>query len=183
MMTSFRKRFWLAFGAMATAALIATEAQAFLSCVPYARMRAGVEVAGNAHLWWNNSQGQYERGAKPANDAVLVFKASGKMRRGHVSVVSTVIDSRSILVDHANWGGPGLRKGTIQEQVLVTDISPKNDWTEVRVWNEAIQDFGSKTYPTYGFIYSPGQTPKTMKASAQADWSNNRFINKDVAMP
>ena len=182
MMTIFRKRFWLAFGAMAVGALMATEAQAFLSCVPYARMRAGVEVPGNAHLWWNNARGQYERGAKPANDAVLVFKASGKMRRGHVSVVATVIDSRSILVDHANWGGPGLRKGTIQEKVLVTDISAGNDWSEVRVWNESIQDFGSKTYPTYGFIYLPGQTPRVMQAGAQGA-STNRFMNRDVAMP
>jgi hypothetical protein len=43
-------------------------------------------------------------------------------------------------------------RGRVAHDVRVIDISPGNDWSELRVWNGA--GFG-KVYPAHGFIY-PG---------------------------
>ena len=118
-----------------------------LQCVPFARTNSGIELAGNAANWWNAATGVYERGARPEVGSVLNFRASGRMRLGHVAVVSNVLDSRNVEIDHANWSG----RGSIRRNVRVVDVSGYNDWSAVRV---AIGngDFGS-IYPTYGFIY------------------------------
>ena len=118
-----------------------------LQCVPFARENSGIELAGNAANWWDNATGVYERGARPETGSVLNFRASGRMRMGHVAVVSNVLDSRNVEIDHANWSG----RGVIGRNVRVIDVSPFNDWSAVRV-ALATGDFGS-VYPTYGFIY------------------------------
>jgi hypothetical protein len=70
------------------------------------------------------------------------------LTRGHVAVVTDLVHGREILVSHANWGNDG----RVTRDVRVIDISPGNDWSELRVWNGA--GFG-KVYPARGFIY-PG---------------------------
>lgn len=133
--------------------LLAGPAQA-LQCVPFARIESGIGIRGDAWMWWNEAAGVYERGQAPRVGSVLVFKRHGSMRLGHVSVVTRVVSSREILVDHANWGSGRGSRGRISTHVGVLDVSPANDWTEVRVWNDGIRDFGTGNYPTYGFIYA-----------------------------
>ena len=118
-----------------------------LQCVPFARENSGIELTGNAANWWSAADGLYERGARPEVGSVLNFRANGRMRLGHVAVVSNVIDGRNVEIDHANWSG----RGAIGRNVRVVDVSAGNDWSAVRV---ALSrgDYGS-VYPTYGFIY------------------------------
>jgi hypothetical protein len=122
-----------------------------ISCVPFARSATGIEVAGNAWEWWGNAAGVYARGSAPAPGSVLAFRANGRMRLGHVAVVSTVINAREIEIDHANWWGPGMHGG-VARNIPVVDVSENNDWTAVRVGLGESGEFGS-IYPTYGFIY------------------------------
>ncbi len=119
-----------------------------ISCVPYARSVTGMMVSGNAWQWWNSSAGTYERGARPEAGSVLNFRATGRMRLGHVAVVARVVNKREIEIDHANWAGGGISRG-----VAVIDVSEANDWTAVRVGLGGTGSFGS-VYPTYGFIYN-----------------------------
>ncbi len=123
-----------------------------LQCVPFARENTGIELAGNAANWWDNAEGVYQRGARPEVGSVLNFRANGRMRMGHVAVVSNVVNGRSIEIDHANWAGPGAGHGSITRNITVVDVSPNNDWTAVRVALGHTSDFGS-VYPTFGFIY------------------------------
>lgn len=125
-----------------------------LSCVPFARMATGMNISGDARMWWRNAAGTYARGQAPERGAVLAFMSSGSMSRGHVAVVSRVVNPRTVQIDHANWGGPGIRRGTVMRGVTVVDVSDRNDWTSVRVQvGHTAQSFGS-TYPTHGFIYN-----------------------------
>jgi hypothetical protein len=72
------------------------------------------------------------------------------MPSGHVGVVREIVDARTILIDHANWGG---REGRAEYGVPVRDVSPANDWSEVRVWYAPIQRLGTRHNPVSGFIY------------------------------
>jgi surface antigen len=127
----------------------------YISCVPYAIQRSGINLPGNAWQWWYNAAGRYARGQVPEPGAVLAFRSIRSMPLGHVAVVSRIINSREILVDQANW----MPAGVIRLGVPVVDVSPENDWTEVRV-SIGGGHFGSD-YPTYGFIYHapPGAAP------------------------
>jgi len=122
-----------------------------ISCVPFARSVSGIELKGNAANWWSAAAGVYERGDRPEPGSVMNFRATGHMRLGHVAVVSRVIDSRQVEIDHANWWGPGARGG-VSRGIPVVDVSANNDWSEVRVGLGRSGEFGS-VYPTYGFIY------------------------------
>ncbi len=147
-----------------------------LSCVPYARMVTGMQVSGNGGQWWHNAAGLYARGGRPEPGSVMAFRASGGMSRGHVAVVSQVLGPRHVQIDHANWSGPGLRRGTVTRNVNVIDVSERNDWSAVRV--QVGHDAGSfgRTYPTYGFIYNRPDSPsyfagvptRTIQASTDA---------------
>lgn len=119
-----------------------------LQCVPFARENTGIELSGNAANWWAAADGVYERGSRPEVGSILNFRATRRMRMGHVAVVSNVIDSRNVEIDQANWGGPG----SITRNVTVVDVSPANDWSQVRVELGHTGGYGS-VYPTYGFIY------------------------------
>ncbi len=121
-----------------------------LQCVPFARNDSGIELKGNANIWWNEAAGRYERGSRPETGSVLSFAANGRMRLGHVAVVSNVVGAREIEIDHANWSGPR-SYGGVARGVPVIDVSPDNDWTEVRV-SLGGGEFGS-VYRTHGFIY------------------------------
>ena len=58
-----------------------------------------------------------------------------------------VIDDRTVLVDQANW-----ERNRITLDTVVVDVSPKGDWSQVRVANEA-GSFG-RVNPVRGFIYN-----------------------------
>ena len=122
-------------------------------CAPFARLASGIQIFGNAGTWWNQAEGRYERGNTPEAGAVLVFKAAGKMRVGHVAMVTGIIDSRTITVTHANWSPINGSRGQVEEDVQAVDVSPNNDWTEVRVWYAPIGEIGTSEHPTYGFVY------------------------------
>lgn len=125
-----------------------------ISCVPYARSVTGMEISGNGGNWWENAAGRYARGQRPQIGSILSFPSSGGMRSGHVAVVSRVLQPRMIEIDHANWGGPGIRRGTVMHNVRVMDVSDDNSWTRVRVqvgWDSTT--FG-REYPTDGFIHN-----------------------------
>src|SRR5215510_14050709 len=121
-----------------------------IQCVPYARKISGIDLRGDAWTWWGQAAGRYARGKKPRLGAVLVFQKTRALPRGHLSVVTRVVDAREILVTHANWGSAPEARGKVATDVRVIDISPGNDWSELRVWNGT--DFG-KPYPAAGFIY------------------------------
>lgn len=138
-----------------------------ISCVPYARMATGMAISGDARLWWYNAAGTYARGQRPERGSVLAFMSSGGMSHGHVAVVSRVVNARTILIDHANWGGPGIRRGTVMRGVTVVDVSDRNDWTAVRVQvGHSAEAFG-RTYATHGFIYNRPVGTRILTAEAE----------------
>ena len=67
-------------------------------------------------------------------------------KRGHVAVVKAILSSRLIRVDHANW----LNGGEVSLDVPVIDVSPDNDWSEVRVWHIPGGYWGGRTYQARG---------------------------------
>lgn len=150
--------------------LIAAPATAgVLQCVPYARQISGIEIYGNAHSWWGQAEGRYERGNQPQVGAVLAFSASRAMPVGHVAMVSQVVSDREVLLTHANWS----YRGGIERDVRAVDVSPNNDWTDVRVWYGPIGGLGVRSNPAKGFIY-PHQAPASAKVQiAMASASDN----------
>ncbi|HWL83549.1 MAG TPA: CHAP domain-containing protein [Roseomonas sp.] len=153
-----------------TTAAVAPAHESFatpISCVPYARSITGMDITGNAYTWWGSAAGVYARGQRPERGAVLSFKSSGGMRLGHVAVVSRIVSAREILVDHANWEGPGIRKGTVMHGVSVIDVSPANDWTEVRVQIGRSDEAYGRVYPTNGFIFN--RAPGTLRMASTGE--------------
>ena len=118
-----------------------------VSCVLYARAVSGIDIRGDAYTWWDNAAGRYLRGQVPETGAVLVLAKTDRLQLGHLAVVRQVIDDRDILVDHSNWV-----PGKIIMGMQVQDVSPANDWTELRFFNLDYGVFGS-IYPADGFIY------------------------------
>ena len=134
---------------------------------PACRSRAtppASRVAGNAWQWWDNAAGVYARGSVPESGSVLAFRSNGRMRLGHVAVVSRVINPREVEVEHANWWGAGMYGG-VARNIPVVDVSAANDWTAVRVGLGGSGQFGS-VYPTYGFIYDRADTGQMLAARA-----------------
>jgi len=125
----------------------------YLQCVPYARQVSGIQIHGDAWTWWNQAEGKYARGERPKVGAVMAFKPYGKMELGHVAAVSRIIDSRTVLLRHANWSLINGRRGQIEDNVEAVDVSPENDWSEVRVWFAPIEGLGGTHWPVQGFIY------------------------------
>ncbi len=130
-----------------------------LECVPVARALSGIQIRGNANSWWGQAEGRYDRGQRPRRGAVLAFMPHGGMSLGHVATVSKVIDERTILVTHANWSIINGRRGQVEQNVRVIDVSPTGNWTQVRVWFAPSQDLGTTIWPVHGFIYPAGQPP------------------------
>ena len=119
-----------------------------LFCVEYARMRSGLEVFGDAKTWWARAKNLYARVSHPVEEAVMVFAGSKRLKRGHVAVVTEIVGPRQIIVDQANWQN----KGEIDHATPVLDVSAKNDWSQVRVWDIPSGQFGSRVYAISGFI-------------------------------
>lgn len=133
-------------------------AHARLQCVTFARQVSDVQISGNARDWWGNAEASYDRGHQPRPGAVLAFSGTRAMPYGHVAVVSKIIDERHILIDHANWSGPGV----VERGVVAIDVSAAGDWSEVRVWYAPTRSVGLRASPAKGFIY-----PRSLTASAK----------------
>jgi hypothetical protein len=119
-----------------------------LQCVPYARALSKVAIRGDARTWWRQAAGRYGRGDRPTVGSVLVLKRNGRSR-GHVAVVTAILNDREIVVDHANW----LNEGRIHLSTPVKDISRAGDWSVVRVWYTPGRKYGARRYRAHGFIY------------------------------
>lgn len=126
----------------------------YLQCVPYAREVSGIRLFGDAHTWWPQAEGRYATGKAPKVGAVMAFRPHRNMLLGHVAAVSRVVDSRRVLLDHANWSPIDGRRGQIERDVLAVDVSPANDWSAVRVWYHPLGALGKTAWPVEGFIYS-----------------------------
>jgi hypothetical protein len=131
-----------------------------LECVPYARARSGVALYGDASTWWVAAAGHYLRTAEPRLGSVLVLTGYAGPHRGHLAVVAAMDSAREIRVDHANW----LNDGAVYKDDPVVDVSPDNDWTEVRVWNPRANNWGTKTYLVQGFIGPGGADQQIARA-------------------
>jgi hypothetical protein len=131
----------------------------YLQCVPYARQVTGVRIYGDAWTWWGQAEGKYKRGYAPKVGAVMALKPHGGSHLGHVAAVSKIVDARTILIRHANWSPINGRRGQIEDNVRAIDVSPENDWSEVRIWFAPIGAIGGSSWPVQGFIY-PGKGDK-----------------------
>jgi len=119
-----------------------------LQCAIYARQRTGISLTGAARNWWPQAEGRYRRSHAPSVGSVIVLDGTSA---GHVAVVTRVIGTRQIVVDHANWLGGG----EIITGALIEDASAANDWSQVRVWNVQTNSMGLRPYPVFGFV-GPG---------------------------
>lgn len=136
-----------------------------ISCVPYARQVTGMAISGNGRDWWHNAAGLYARNQRPEPGSVMAMPGTGAMRMGHVAVVERVVGPREIEIQHANWGGPGIRRGSVMHGVSVVDVSANNDWSAVRVQVGHSDNAFGRVYPVYGFIHNrPDPTGGTMLA-------------------
>lgn len=118
-----------------------------VECAPFARALTGVALTGPAADWWTEAADRYDRSATPEVGSLLVFRRSGSLPDGHVSVVSRLVSPRQILVTSANW---------VHHRVTtddpVTDVSDAGDWSSVRVWWPPSGKMGITVYPAFGFI-------------------------------
>lgn len=133
-----------------------------IQCVAFAKQDAGIDISGNARDWWSNAAGVYQRGKAPEVGSVLSFRANGRMPLGHVAVVASVADSRTITIDQSHWNSRGITR-----DIEVKDVSEDNDWSAVRVQLAHEGAFGS-IYPTHGFIYPRSDNGTIVEASVHA---------------
>ena len=148
------------------------DALPYRQCVPYAREVSGIQIFGDALTWWDQAEGRYARGNRPMVGAVMSFRPHGAMTLGHVAMVSRIIDDRTVLLRHANWSPIDGRRGQVETDVRAVDVSPDNDWSEVRVWYAPIGDLGTTHWPVNGFIYRhkpPREFAPAMHAPVIAD--------------
>jgi surface antigen len=148
---------WIAAGPAHAASLLDYVGE----CVPFARAASGIQIYGDAWTWWDQADGRYERGEIPKVGAVIVFEKSTRLRLGHVAVVSRVVTHRVVMVTHANWSRQNGERGHAEQDVTLTDVSPDNDWSEVKVWYRDMDGLGGSTYPVYGFIYGVSEGTRT----------------------
>jgi surface antigen len=141
----------------------------YWQCVPFARLVSGIQLFGDAWTWWNQAAGKYQTGYTPKAGAVLCFRPTGRMRLGHVAVVSQVLTDRVIQISHANWSLIDGERGHVERNVTVVDVSPNGDWSQVKVWNDPSHNLGGTVYPTYGFIYQSPVTATSAKLTAASD--------------
>ena len=103
-------------------------------CVPFAREASGIRIFGDAWTWWDQADGRYRRGHAPRVGAVIVFAKTSQLRLGHVAVVSRIVEDRVVMLTHANWSRQNGERGHAEQDVTLYDVSPRNDWSEVKVW-------------------------------------------------
>jgi len=117
-------------------------------CVPFAREVSGIQIYGDAYTWWDQAAGRYNRERSPAMGSLLVLAGYAGPKRAHLAHVTRIVSSREIRVDHANW----LNDGNLYLNSPVIDVSPNNDWSMVRVFNNRDGHLGVKNYNVQGFI-------------------------------
>jgi surface antigen len=149
------------------AALLATPASAAASlldyvgqCVPFAREASGIQIYGDAWTWWGQAEGKYDRGHAPRIGSVIVFAKTGRLPMGHVAVVSRIVERRVLMLTHANWSRQNGVRGHAEQDVTLYDVSPDNDWSEVKVWYRDVEGLGGGIYPVKGFIYGGRPSPQ-----------------------
>lgn len=144
----------LAIGALAAAMPASASLLDYVGeCVPFARSVSGIQIRGDAWTWWQQAEGRYARGNRPAIGSVIVFARTARLPRGHVAVISRIVERRVVMVTHANWSRQNGERGHVEQDVTLTDVSPANDWSEVKVWYRDNTGLGSSIYPIYGFIH------------------------------
>ena len=183
-----RQRKGATLGSIAIAVMLAfaagqAQAENYWQCVPFARMTSGIEIFGDAWTWWQQAAGKYAQGFSPKTGAVLVFKPTGVMTKGHVAVVSHVLTDRVIQVNHANWSIIDGGRGQIERDVTVIDVSKSGDWSLVKVWFDPSRDIGRSTYPTYGFIYQAPQGARSATENAVRTLAQTAFSQFAAAVP
>jgi surface antigen len=136
-----------------------------ISCVPYARTHSDVNIHGDAHTWWKQAAGRFQRSSSPSDGAVMVLTGYSGPGHAHLAVVREVVSSREIRVDHANW----LNNGMIYLNNPVADISPGNNWSLVLVWNLETHAWGTHPYSVRGFIGPGTDTRRDRVASRDQD--------------
>jgi len=151
-----------------------------IQCVAFAKTASDVMLHGNAADWWYNAQGVYARGKAPEAGSVLSFSATRRMPLGHVAVVKSIEDSRTIVIDQSHWAQRG-----ISRNVHVIDVSPNNDWSAVRVALNGNRDAYGSIYPTHGFIYgrpegSPENGPEESSGVMMASTAAARAATRPV---
>jgi surface antigen len=134
-------------------------------CVPFARAASGVQIYGDAWTWWDQADGRYDRGSKPRIGAVIVFPKSDRLRLGHVAVVSRIVEKRVLMLTHANWSRLNGKRGHAEQDVTIFDVSPRNDWSQVKVWFRDTEGLGGTVYPVAGFIY--GERPPARELTSK----------------
>jgi hypothetical protein len=87
------------------------------------------------------------------------------MPLGHIAVVTDIVGSREIRVDHANWTHTDDNPEGIWHGISVIDVSERNDWSAVRVGIRYTGLFGD-IYPVEGFIY-PRRAEQTQEAAVR----------------
>ncbi|MGB5484171.1 CHAP domain-containing protein [Parasphingorhabdus sp.] len=163
---------------------VSAKANDYLQCVPFARQLSGIQIYGDAHSWWGQADGVYERGALPVEGAVLSLPSHGAMQLGHVAVVRKIIDDRNILISHANWSPINGQRGQIERRVAAKDVSAANDWSLVRIWYAPIDNLGTTAFPVNGFIYPTRQTKQAGRQWASAKpTSQSRMPNRSLFDP
>ncbi len=160
---------------------VPAKANDYLQCVPFARELSGIQIYGDAHSWWDQAEGVYQRGARPVEGAVLSLPGYGSMQLGHVAVVRKIIDDRNILISHANWSPVNGKRGQIERRVAARDVSADNDWSLVRIWYAPIGKLGTTAFPVNGFIYPthPAKPDSRQWASARPK-NENRMPNRKL---
>ncbi|WP_374188334.1 CHAP domain-containing protein [Asticcacaulis biprosthecium] len=143
----------------------------YWQCVTFARSLTGMQIFGDAWTWWDKANAKYDTGTAPKPGAVMVFPRQGKMNRGHVAVVSQIITDRYIQITHANWSPINGRRGQVEKDVNVMDVSARGDWSKVKVWYGPLNDFGTTVYATNGFIYqdTPEGQAQAQKIIAESE--------------
>jgi len=157
------------------------QGQPYIQCVPYARKVSGIQLYGDAHTWWTQAAGHYARGTRPKVGAVMAFRPYGPMLLGHVAAVSRIVDERTVLLRHANWSPIDGRRGQTEDNVRAVDVSPANDWSEVRVWYAPLGNLGTTHWPVSGFIYNRKPLPNerlTVLASAGTSAARPAFTSR-----
>lgn len=166
-------------------AAVPAQAQSLLEyvgqCVPFARAASGIQIYGDAWTWWDQANGRYQRGSKPRVGAVLAFARSDRLRLGHVAVVSRIVDKRVLMVTHANWSRFNGARGHAEQDVTLFDVSPRGDWSLVKVWYRDMGGLGSSVYPAHGFIYgtpdpAAGKAVRPARASSELSGAQPDYV-------
>ena len=73
-------------------------------------------------------------GTRPASARSSPSPSSRGLPLGHVAVVSRIVEKRVLMLTHANWSRQNGERGHAEQDVTLFDVSPDNDWSEVKVW-------------------------------------------------